>query len=273
MPSLIDFLIAYVIYFLPSLILALFTVVIGLGVYYFGKKINLTLMDNAFDIISREKGELVVDYNLAERSTIGRTYLVELKPGLSLENLRIHFTMVPRHLIVSRIATFIRKRKDYILIEADPSDKIVHRYQIEILRMHDEKSIKALVDMLGLLEKINIGGPNFDRIFGIWVNNPEFFEAAFNKEQKIIKNIYGQRHHITRVSFYPLESPSIRLVAELSAGVHPTRLMDILSDLTTVVTSLAKKGYYAKQKQFSPVVKDRKLEEEKQKKLDKRYKV
>jgi len=258
-----------------SLPLTFSAFILGIAVYYFGKKKNLQLMDDTFRIFNERSGERLIKLDLAEYSTMGRTYLGELKPELSLENFRIHITLVQRHLILSRIASILRKRKDYILIEADPIDKIVHRYQLEILPRRDEKNIKALVDMLNRLEKINIKSAKFADIFSIWVNDPELFIAAFQKQPQIIKNIYTQRNNIIRVSIYPLESPSIRLAAELTEELKPSVLMDILFELTSGIITLGKKGYYAKQRTAGlGIIEDKTLEDDKKKReREKRYKI
>jgi hypothetical protein len=240
-----------------SLPLTFSAFILGIAVYYFGKKKNLQLMDDTFRIFNERSGERLIKLDLAEYSTMGRTYLGELKPELSLENFRIHITLVQRHLILSRIASILRKRKDYILIEADPIDKIVHRYQLEILPRRDEKNIKALVDMLNRLEKINIKSAKFADIFSIWVNDPELFIAAFQKQPQIIKNIYTQRK------------------AELTEELKPSVLMDILFELTSGIITLGKKGYYAKQRTAGlGIIEDKTLEDDKKKReREKRYKI
>lgn len=271
MPSLIDIIIAYFIYFLPSLTLAFIFVAIGMTVYFFGKKENLRLMDNTFELFKQQSGDKVTKLNLVERSTMGRTYLIELKPESKLTNLRLHLTLVYRHLILSRIGAALRKKKDYLLLEADPNDKIVKRYQLEILPSREDKRIKALTDMLGQLEKIDIGSRKFEEVLNIWVNDPEFFKTIFSRETKIARKIFAQRDQIVRVSFYPLSSPSIRLVTELNEGVRPKLLLEILSDLTAAISSLGAKGFYSKQKSLG-IVKDKTIEED-ERKIDERYRI
>jgi hypothetical protein len=258
-----------------SLPLTFSAFLIGIAVYYFGKRKNLQLMDDAFKILSEKSGERLINLDLAEYSTMGRTYLVQLKPEQSLKNFRIHFALIQRHLILSRIASYFRKRKDYILIEADPTDKIVHRYQLEILPTRDQKNIKALADMLNRLEKMRIRSAKFSETFSIWANDPDFFLAAFQKQPQIIKNIYSQRNNINRVSIYPLESPSIRLVAEIAEELKPSILMDILFELTSIIMTLAKMGYYVKQRKPGiRIIEDKTIEEEKKKReKDRRYRI
>ncbi len=271
MPTLIDILIAYFIYFLPSLTLAFIFVVIGMTVYFFGKKENLRLMDDTFELFKQQSGDKATKFDLVEKSTMGRTYLIELQPESNLSNLRLHLTLVYRHLILSRIGAVLRKTKDYLLLEADPNDKIVKRYQLEILPRREDKRIKALTDMLGKLEKIDIGSRKFEEVLNIWVNDPEFFKTIFTRETQITKKLFAQRNQIVRVSFYPLSSPSIRLVTELNEGIRPKLLLEILSDLTAAIISLGTKGFYSKQKSVG-IVKDKTIEKD-ERKIDERYKI
>lgn len=271
MPTLIDIVIAYFIYFLPSLILAFIFVVIGMTVYFFGKKENLRLMDDAYELFKQQYKGKATKFDLVEKSSMGRTYLIELQPESNLSNLRLHLTLVYRHLILSRIGAILRKTKDYLLLEADPNDKIVKRYQLEILPRREAKRIKALTDMLGQLEKIDIGSRKFEEVLSIWVNDPEFFKTIFTRETHIAKKIFAQRNQIVRISFYPLSSPSIRLVTELNEGVRPKLLLEILSDLTASILSLGEKGFYSKQKALR-IVKDTTIEEDERRK-DERYRI
>ncbi len=273
MVSLLDLVISYFIYFIPSLTLTFIAVLIGFIVYLFGKKKNIQLMDTTIELFQKIEAPQSLKFNLVERSTNGRTYLVDLKEEHFLKNYRVHLTLIPRHLIISRIGAFIRKRKDYLLIEADPTDKIVNRYQIEIVPLREEKRIKNLVDMLGKLQKINMKSSQFGEILGFWVNDPEFFKAIFKNEPQILRNIFSQRYNIVRISYYPLDSPSIRLVAELSEMAEPEKLMAILFDLTKNIVTLASKGFYSKQKIKLRIIKDKTIEEEKQKGRDRRFKI
>ncbi|UCG01173.1 MAG: hypothetical protein JSW11_16335 [Candidatus Heimdallarchaeota archaeon] len=260
----IDVITAYIIYFLPTITLSLLTVLIGLIVYYFGKKRNLWLMENTFSSISHGSGKRITELKLVEESTMGRTYLAEVKPDLSVTNFRIHFTMVHRHLILSKIASIIRKRRDYILLEADPSDKVVNRYQLEILPRREHNRIKKLVDMLGKLQTLEIRNPRFEESFIARVNDSDFFEAIFQKNKRLIQILFNQRNHIVRVSLYPLESPSIRVVAELNEQVNPKLLIDVIFFSAAAITSVAKKGFFAKQKAGLRVVPDKTLEKDKE---------
>ncbi|WP_455143045.1 hypothetical protein [Candidatus Hodarchaeum mangrovi] len=273
MTSLFDYIISYFIYFLPSLILAFLAVLIGLVVFYLGKRKNIQLMDNSINLLQRDKENNGWKFKLAEKTTSGRTYLVDLKKDLLLEDFRIHFTLIPRHLIISRIGSLIRKRRDYLLIEADPADKIVFRYQIEIMPYREEKRRKALFDMLGKLQKISIGNPQFEKSLGIWVNDPEFFSAVFQEKPQILRNLFSYRDIIVRFSLYPLEHPSIRLVAELSEGIEFTKLIETLFDLTAGIVNIGSKGFYAKKKDQLRIIRDKKLEEEKQRHGDRKFKI
>jgi len=273
MASLFDLVISYFIYFLPSLTLASIAVLIGLSVFYFGRKKNIRLMDNSFNLIQKDKENNGWKFKLAEKSTHGRTYLVDLNKDLLLKDFRIHFTLIPRHLVISRIGSLIRKRKDYLLIEADPTDKIAFRYQIEIMPYREEKRRKALFDMLGKLQKMNIGNPQFEKSLGIWVNDPEFFTAVFQDKPQILRTLFSYRDNIVRLSLYPLEHPSIRLVTELSEGIELTKLIDTLFDLTAAIVNIGSKGFYAKRKDQLRIIKDKKLEEEKQRHGDRKFKI
>ncbi|MHA1940440.1 MAG: hypothetical protein ACXAB2_01280 [Candidatus Hodarchaeales archaeon] len=273
MASIIDLIFDYFRYFLPSLTVAAITVVIGLSVYIWGKRVNIALMDDLFTKLEKEMSEGAANIDLAETSTNGRTYLIDLNEELLLENFRIHFALVPRHLIISLVGAKLRKRKDYLLIEADPLDKIVKRYQLEIFPKREEKRIKKLFEMLGQLEPIRIGGSQLGDIFGIWANNAEFFKGAFQKEPEILRNIFAQKDNIVRLSYYPLESPSIRLVLEITDTLNPGRCVDILFGLTSAIVSLGTKGFYTKQKKHLRVIKDETIEEEKQRGIDKRYRI
>ena len=239
-------------------------------VYFYGKRENLRLMDNTFGLFKQQTENVVTEYDLAEKSTIGRTYLLELKPDANITNLRLHFTVLPRHLIVSRIGSILRKRSDYLLLEGDPNDKVVKRYQLEILPRREEKRIEALADMLGRMNIIEIGSRKFEQDFIIWVNDQEFFKSIFKKHDQIVKNIYFHKNQIVRISFYPLESPSIRLVIELTEGIRPKLLLDILNELTAAIITTGKKGYFAKT--GLRIVKDTTLEADKEK-VDDRYKI
>ena len=256
-----------------SLPLAIIAITIGLLVYRFGKKKNLMIMDSTIELFQKEKGDNIAEFKLAETATDGRTYLVELKEGLSLQNIRIHFTMIPRHLVISYVGALIRKRKDYLLIEANPTNNVVYRYQIEIIPLREEKRIKNLVDMLGQLEKITLTSSKYEEKWGVWVNDPDFFRSVFQNKPEIVKNLFSQRTHVVRVSYYPLDSPSIRLVSENIEFVNSVKVMDILFDLTSTIETLGTKKYYTKQKEALRTFQDDKAEEEKAKQKDKRFKI
>ncbi|MFX0206298.1 MAG: hypothetical protein ACFFDT_09940 [Candidatus Hodarchaeota archaeon] len=274
MATIIDYVVAYFLYFLynGSLIFAVLVVVIGMMTYFVGKRRNLQLMDFTYNQIDKGSRQKITKYQLVEKSTMGRTYLAEVEPNLPLTNIRIHFALVHRHLILSKIASLIRKRRDYLLFEADPTDKIVHRYQFEILPNYERKSIKALYEMLKHLDTLETQSSKFNEIFVIKVNDLEFFSKILQENSQIIKKIYNQKDHITRISLYPLESPSIRLVAEINEDLKPKFLLDILFDLTNGITSLAKKGYFAKRKSVPRIYRDKTLDKEK-KRFDDRYKI
>lgn len=230
-------------------------------------------MDDTFELFNQRKGKRITKIELVEESTIGRTYLVEVKPEFLLNDFRIHFTMVHRHLILSKIASIFRKRRDFILLEADPTEKEVKRYQLEILPRQEEKRIKELMDLLGQLEPLEIGNTRFEEAFIIRTNDPDFFFAIFEKEINIIKNLFVQRNQLVRISFYPLESPSIRIVAYLDGKIRPKLLTDVLFDMTSVISSFARKGYYAKKKTVgSRIVPDKTIEKDK-KRYERRFKI
>jgi len=241
-------------------------VLVGLSVYYFGKKENLKLMDESFEILKHEMGDWIINSELAEMSTTGRTYLLKMKGDNIFTNFRVHFTMVHRHLILSRIGSILRKRRDYVLIEADPSVDLVKRYQLEILPKRETKRIKALSDVLLNLKSIELGHSNFDAIFLIRVNAPLLFPAILQYKKNIAKNLFAYRNMIVRISFYPLTSPSLRIVAELSDRLNFKHLLDILSDFTIGIISLGKKGQYAKERTSLRIVRDKDLEKDKEKK-------
>jgi hypothetical protein len=264
--SLVQLLTLIVLYFielLPGIVMGTLTIIVGLIFYVRGKRKNHEIMDKTFKLIEKSGKDRITKFERVEESTIGRTYLGEVKQGLSITDFRVHFTMVQRHLILSRIAAVIRNRCDYVLFEAEPSDKVVKRYQLEILPKREEKRIKALIEMLGQLKRIDIGSPQLEEIFIFRVNDEELFVKALRKEKGIIRNLYSQRNHIVRLSYYPLEKPSIRLVAELIDGINPKQLIDILFDLTMNISELGRKGYYAKQRGSLRVVKDENLEKDK----------
>ncbi len=248
MPSWIDILIFYIVYFLPSITLTLLALITGILVYFLGKRKNLIIMNNTFKKTKQCSKDWITNFKLAEESTTGRTYLLEVKPNLSLKDFRVHFTMVNRHLILSKIASILRKRRDYILLEADPSDNVVKRYQLEVLPRREEKMIKALLDMLGELEPLELGSSKLEEMFIFRVNDSELFLTAFKKGKHIIRNLYSLRNQIIRLSYYPLESPSIRIVAVLSESLNLKPLMDLLFTLTANIADLGKKGYYSKQR-------------------------
>jgi len=274
MPTIIDYVIAYFLYFLynGSIIFAVLALVIGMMTYFLGKRKNLQLMDYTYDLINKSSQQQLIKYELVEKSTMGRTYIAEVQPNLPLTNIRIHFALVHRHLILSKIASILRKRRDYILIEADPTDKIVHRYQFEIIPNHEKKSIKALYDMIKNLNTLEIPSSKYNETFITKVNDLEFFEKIFQENTQIIKKIYAQKNNITRISLYPLESPSIRLVAEIKEELKPRLLLDILFDLTNSISSLTKKGYFAKRKVIPRIYRDTTLDKEK-KRYEDRYKI
>jgi hypothetical protein len=262
--ELLSVIIAYLVIYLPSLALSLSVLMIGLLNYYFGKKKNIQLMDYYFELFKKASGTQFKEIKMAEESTIGRTYLLTVKSDKSLEDFRLHFTMVQRHLIISRLISKLRKRRDYGLLEAEPKDKVVKRYQLEILAKHDEKRIESLAEMLGKLETLNIGSNRFEEFFIIRVNDSDFFKAVFQKEQEIIKYIYAIRNSIVRISYYPLERPSIRLVTNMDNDINPKLLFNILFELTSTIVFLGKKSYYSKQRSVaSRLVKDVTLEKDK----------
>jgi len=275
MATIFDYIQFYLGHFITNLSLpfAFIVLIIGLVIYISGKKKNLMIMDTTIALFQKEKGEHIAEFKLAETATDGRTYLVELKEGLSIQNIRIHFTLIPRHLIISYVGAIIRKRKDYLLIEADPTDKVVYRYQLEIIPLREEKRIKSLVDMLGRLEKINLTSSKYEEKWGVWVNDPDFFRAVFQTKPEIVKNLFSQRNHVVRVSYYPLDTPSIRLVSENIEFVDSVKVMDILFDLTSTIETLGTKKFYTKQKEGLRTIQDDKAEEEKAKRKDKRFKI
>ncbi|MFW9778457.1 MAG: hypothetical protein ACFFE8_06335 [Candidatus Heimdallarchaeota archaeon] len=262
MVSILDVILSYFLYFLPTLALSSLVVIIGLLIYVLGKRKNLRIMDISIGQIEQKSKNWVTEFQLDEFSTIGRTYRTELQPNLAVKNLRIHFTMVQRHLLMSKIGSLLRRRKDYLLVEADPQDKIVHRYQIEILNRNDEGRIKALVDMLGMLVDISSRNPTIDENFIIRVNDREFFQTIFESNPNLLKIIYSIRENLVRVSLYPLATPSIRIVTELNERTQPSLSLRLLLELVTEITRLGKKGFYMKQ-QVPRVTKDPTIKEEK----------
>ncbi|MFX1285988.1 MAG: hypothetical protein ACFFB5_20260 [Promethearchaeota archaeon] len=266
MSSWIDIIFFYIIYFLPSFALTLLALITGILVYFLGKRKNLMIMNKAFKATKQSSKDWITNFELVEESTTGRTYLLEVKPDLSIKNFRVHFTMVNRHLILSKIASIIRKRRDYILLEADPSDKVVKRYQLEVLPRREEKSIKALLDMLGKLEPLELGSSRLEEKFIFRVNDSDLFLTAFKKGKNIIRNLYSMRDHLIRLSYYPLESPSIRIVAELTESLNPRPLMNILFNLTANIADLGKKNYYSKKRTIGlRIHEDKTVEKDKQK--------
>ncbi|MFX0171777.1 MAG: hypothetical protein ACFE9L_07655 [Candidatus Hodarchaeota archaeon] len=263
MPTIIDYVIYYLRSLLPSFILASLVVLIGLLVYYFGKKTNLTLMDESIKHFERESSDWVTKIDLVEKSTVGRTYLVEVEDDYFLSNFRLHFTMVHRHLILSRIGSILRNRRDYVLLEADPKIEFVKRYQLEILQQKDTKRIKALSGMLLNLHTLELKNPSFDKHYKTWANAPRLFFGLLKEKKNIVKNLYTYRDYIVRVSIYPLSSPSIRLVAELNSKLNFKHLSQIISDITTGIITLGKKGIYAKERESLRVSRDKDVEKDK----------
>ncbi|MFW9855327.1 MAG: hypothetical protein ACFFFG_09700 [Candidatus Thorarchaeota archaeon] len=255
MASIIDIVWAYFIYFLPTLVISLLAVMVGIMIYVFGKRKNNKIMDSSFEDIKQSSSAWIDTFILDETSTIGRSYRTEFKQDLAIQNLRLHYTMVPRHLIVSKLGALVRKRKDYVLIEADPRDKIVHRYQLEILARSDEKGIKSLMDMLGRMEVMDFRNKDLDAQFLLRVNDLEFFQALFEGAPNILKIVFSARKHLVRVSLYPLATPSIRVVAKLDEDTKSPLLLRLVLEMTTNLAKLGNKGFYAKQR-VGRVVKD-----------------
>jgi hypothetical protein len=264
--STIDVIISYIIYFLPTIVLSGLTIIIGLVVYYIGKKTNINLMDSSFNKFKNISKGKIKNLELVESDTIGRTYLGEVEEGSSLINFRLHFTMIHRHLIISRVASLVKKKFDYVLFEADPADKVVKRYQIEVLNKDDKKRIESLADMLYKLEHLPLGSRKFEEEFIIRVNDLEFFQAAFKKDPQIIKYLYSVRHSLIRLSYYPLAQPSIRMVALLKEDLNPKFFLEILFNLTEAMSYLGQKSFYSKKPVGdSQVIKDISLEKGKRK--------
>jgi hypothetical protein len=262
--ELLAIIIAYFVIYLPSIALSLSVLIIGLLNYHYGKKKNNQLMDYYLELFKKASGNRFKGIKIDEESTIGRTYLLNVKSDESLEDFRLHFTMVQRHLFISRIISKLRKRQDYGLLEAEPRDKVVKRYQLEILAKNDEKRIKTLVDMLGQLNTFEVGNKMFEDFFIVRVNDSDFFNSVFKRDQEIIKNIYAARNSIVRISYYPLERPSVRLVTNMDNNITPKQLYNILFKLTSTMAFLGKKGFYTKQRTVaSRIVKDITLEKDK----------
>ena len=266
MSSLIEIIFSYFYYFLPSLLLCVLVIFIGLFIYFIGKKRNIDLMDSTFNKFNEANEEKITNLKLMEANTTGRTYLGEVEENFPLNNFRLHFTLVPRHLIISKLASLVRKKLDYVVLEADPIDKVVNRYQIEILNKQEKKTIKSLSDMLYKLDHLSIGNVKFDETFIIGVNDLEFFQAVYQKAPQVVKNLYSIRNNLIRLSFYPLVHPSLRLVSILDDKFNPKISLDILNELTSTIASLAQKGYFAKTRSINlRVAKDLTLEKNKPK--------
>ncbi|MFX0183240.1 MAG: hypothetical protein ACFE95_09200 [Candidatus Hodarchaeota archaeon] len=265
MPTIIDYVIYYLLSLLPSFILASLVVLIGLFVYYMGKKTNLKLMDESIEHFKQETSDWILKVDLVETSTVGRTYLVKVEDSSNLSNFRLHFTMVHRHLILSKIGSILKNRRDYVLLEADPKVEFIKRYQLEILQQKDTKRIEALSSMLLNLHSLELNNPNFDRHYKTWVNAPKLFLGLLKEKKKIVRNLYTHRDYIVRVSIYPLSSPSIRVVAELNDRINFKHLSEILFDLTTGIMILGKKGIYAKERGSIRVSRDKDVEKDKAK--------
>jgi hypothetical protein len=223
-------------------------------------------MDSSFAKFEKaSKGKLAA-IKLVETSTIGRTYLAEVDENSPLEDVRLHFTLVHRHLVISKLATLVRKKQDYVLFEANPQDMIVKRYQLEILDKGDKDRIKTLADMLYELEHVSVGSARFEENFLVRVNDEEFFKAIFAKSPQIIKYIYGMRDSFHRLSYYPLASPSIRFVAELKKDFNPNLILNSIIELTSAITKLGNRGHYAKKRSAeTKITKDPSLERDERK--------
>jgi hypothetical protein len=218
-------------------------------------------MDSSFNKFKNISTGRIKNLELVEADTIGRTYLGEVEEGGSLMNFRMHFTLVHRHLIISRVASLVKKKFDYVLFEADPIDKVVKRYQIEIMNKDDKKRIESLADMLYQLEHLPLGSMKFEEEFIIRVNDLEFFQAVFKKDPQIIKYLYSIRHSLIRLSYYPLAQPSIRMVALLKENTNPKFFLEILFKLTDAMAIIGEKSFYSKKPTSeSQVVKDISLE-------------
>ncbi|MHA2294524.1 MAG: hypothetical protein ACXAEU_09155 [Candidatus Hodarchaeales archaeon] len=246
-----------------SLVLALLAIPIGLVVYYYGKKKNNQMMDSSYELVSKGTKEWLTKLKLVEEATIGRTYLAESNSGLPFSDIRFHFTLVKRHLIISSLASKLRNRRDYFLIEVEPLDKIVKRYQLEVLAKSDNKRIKAMSDLLNKLKMLEFGNRKLDNTFLVKVNDLELFKTIFTKKKQIISNLYAQRNIFVRFSLYPLQTPSLRIVVELNERIKPRQMMHMLIEFTNEITEIAKKGYM-KQKTTSKVYRDESLEKSKE---------
>lgn len=221
-------------------------------------------MDLAFARFEKASKGKLISTKLVEASTVGRTYLAEVDEKSPLEDVRLHFTLVQRHLVISKLATLVRKKHDYVLFEANPQDKIVHRYQIEILRKNDKDRIKSLADMLYQLKHVSVGSAKFEDEFLIRVNDEEFFKAIFSKSPQVVKYLYGMRRSLLRLSYYPLSVPSIRFVAELEESFNPSLILNTIIDLTSAIADLGNKGHYAKKRSSETKIrKDPSLEKDK----------
>jgi hypothetical protein len=254
-------------------LLASIALITGLLIYFFGKKKNIKLMDDTTRSLEEENGKQALKLKLVEESTVGRTFLVKVKEGLPFTNFRIHFTLINRHLILSLIASILRRRRDHILLEANPKDKIVNRFQLEILPLKEQKGIKTLSDMLLDLEPVEIKTFNLNDIYIIRTNDSELIRIIFQTNRDIAKRLYLMRNHIIRVSFYPLENPSLRLVAKLNEQLITKPLIDIILNLTTGITTIAKKGYLTKDRKAGlRIYRDKTVEKDKEKRY-KRIKV
>jgi hypothetical protein len=223
-------------------------------------------MDSSYKKFLNSHGGKISEVKLVEANTTGRTYLGNAEEGFSITNFRLHFALYQRHLILSRLTTLIRKRDNYALFEADPTNKVVKRYQIEMLNKNEKKRIESLTDMLYKLHHLPIGSAQFEEEFLIRVNDAEFFQAVFKKSPQLVKYLYSLRSSLIRLSYYPLTQPSIRIVSKLDDAFNPKLHMAILIELTATIASLGQKGYYAKKKSADlRIAKDISLEKDKRK--------
>lgn len=249
--TIIEFIVEVFLNYFPGIFFSSLAIVIGLLTYFFGGKKNIQLMETSYESLKQGSKKWISEFTLDKEGSSGRTYLIETKTGSPIEDVRVHFLLVPRHLMVSRVAARLKKRRDFVFIAADPSNEVLKRYQMEIFPKKNQKGIKKLIDILDKLDTYETGNKIMDETLLIKINDKEIINVIFQQDKNIFRSLYTLRDNIERISFYPFESPSIRFIVLLNDRLQQKLFINFVFNFTAIMTTLAKKEYFSKPRKTS----------------------
>ncbi|MCK4847518.1 MAG: hypothetical protein KAT16_00675 [Candidatus Heimdallarchaeota archaeon] len=200
-------------------------------------KIIQTSRDVLLEIFSNEFEDLITDQLSSNGGLLFPKY--KKSQNIPFKDFRAVFALEERHLMLSVIISWFSGKNDFIALEANPK-KRKFSTKLQIIPKHEEGQIKKHKDLLFSLEDIHLNVEKLDEFFVI-KSTSKRAGTYFIGDKALLKQIYGVRNSLIRISINPSENPSVRIYSRINKELDLVKLHNLFLLLFKRINVVAEK--------------------------------